>query len=85
MLLALTLARTLTLSPAFAQDNPLPLSSEYRPETIIDFGRELSVVGELVRPTGGIGFDTRRGVFNPLIRLRVDFRDELAKSVDEAR
>ena len=56
----------------------------YERETVIDF-ESMDVSGELVRPEGSMILDRRRASFNPLIRLRTDFNEEMAESVDEVK
>jgi len=56
----------------------------YKAKTEIDFeGLEMS--GELVKPQGALLLDRKRASFNPLIRLRTDFNEEMAESVDEVK
>jgi len=56
----------------------------YKQKTEIDFeGLEMS--GELVKPQGALLLDRKRASFNPLIRLRTDFNEEMAESVDEVK
>ncbi len=56
----------------------------YKQKTEIDFeGIEMS--GELVKPQGALLLDRKRASFNPLIRLRTDFNEEMAESVDEVK
>jgi hypothetical protein len=50
-------------------------------ETVVDF-EGLDVTGELVKPVGTMVKERRRAEFAPMIRLRADFNDELADSVD---
>lgn len=56
----------------------------YKQRTEIDF-EGLEVAGELVKPQGALLLDRKRASFNPLIRLRSDFNDEMAESVDEIK
>tara|TARA_E500000331_G_C16988521_1_gene596734 strand:- start:437 stop:691 length:255 start_codon:yes stop_codon:yes gene_type:complete len=56
----------------------------YKQKTEIDFeGIELQ--GELVKPQGALLLDRKRANFNPLIKLRKDFDDEMDESVDEIK
>jgi len=56
----------------------------YKQRTEIDFeGVELQ--GELIKPQGSLILDRRSAHFNPLIKLRTDFDDEMDKSVDEIK
>jgi len=53
----------------------------YAAETEIDF-EGLDVNGELVKPHGSVVQERRRAEFAPMIRLRMDFNEELSESVD---
>ena len=57
---------------------------KYKERTEIDF-EGLDVNGELVKPAGALLLDRKRASFNPLIRLRLDFNQEMAESVDEIK
>ena len=67
---------------AFAQDEERTV--KYKERTEIDF-EGLDVSGELVKPQGALLLDRKRASFNPLIRLRTDFNQEMAESVDEIK
>ena len=72
---------------AFAQDDTEPDSGrtiKYKEKTEIDF-EDVDVNGELVKPSGSLLLDRKRASFNPLIRLRQDFNDEMKASVDEVK
>lgn len=69
--------------PAFAQDEEEP-KVVYKAKTEIDF-EGVEVDGELVKPQGALLLDRKRANFNPLIKLRTDFDDEMDKSVDEVK
>ncbi len=68
-----------------AQGAPEPTDSAptitYAAETHVDFG-ELDVAAEIQRPDGKIVQVRRQAEFAPMIRLRVNFNEELAASVD---
>lgn len=81
-LLAIT-ALFATSSAAFAQDDE-EREVKYSERTEIDF-EGLDVNGELVKPQGALLLDRKRASFNPLIRLRTDFNQEMAESVDEIK
>jgi hypothetical protein len=51
----------------------------YRARTEIDF-EGVDVAGELVRPQGSLILDRKKGAFNPLIRLREEFNEEITDS-----
>lgn len=83
LLLALPFAST----AAFAQDETDAESGrsiKYKEKTEIDF-EDVDVNGELVKPSGQLLLDRKRASFNPLIRLRQDFNDEMKASVDEVK
>lgn len=69
-------------STALAQDDDRKVV--YKQKTEIDF-EGLEVAGELVKPQGALLLDRKRANFNPLIRLRTDFNEEMAQSVDEIK
>ena len=56
----------------------------YKSTTEIDF-EGLDVAGELVKPAGALLMERKRASFNPLIRLRLDFNEEMAQSVDQIK
>ncbi|MAG27721.1 hypothetical protein CMI47_19490 [Candidatus Pacearchaeota archaeon] len=56
----------------------------YRDITEIDF-EGLEVEGQLVRPQGALILDRRKGSFNPLIRLRTEFDEEINSSVNNIK
>ena len=66
---------------AMAQDDRKVV---YKKRTEIDF-EGVEVAGELVKPQGALLLDRKRASFNPLIRLRTDFDEEMAQSVDEVK
>lgn len=75
---------------AFAQDTP-PADAgggeqkvKYKERTEIDF-EQVDVSGELVKPEGTLLIDRKRASFNPLIRLRQDWNNEMKDSVDEVK
>ena len=80
--LATVLALGTLSSTALAQDGDRKVI--YKQKTEIDF-EGLEVAGELVKPQGALLLDRKRANFNPLIRLRTDFNEEMAQSVDEIK
>jgi len=78
---------------AFAQDSSTETTAGtddsgqkvlYKKKTEIDF-EGLDVNGELVKPSGMLLLDRKRASFNPLIKIRSDFNEEMAASVDEIK
>ena len=80
---SLLLTTALAFTPAFAQDEE-EAKVVYKSRTEIDF-EGVEVDGELVKPQGALLLDRKRANFNPLIKLRTDFDDEMDKSVDEVK
>lgn len=69
---------------AFAQDEDDDRKVVYKDRTEIDF-EGLDVSGELVKPQGALLLDRKKASFNPLIKLRTNFDEEMAQSVDEVK
>lgn len=85
--IAALLSLSLTSASAFAQDDEGGEDDRkvtYKAKTEIDF-EGLDVSGELVKPAGSVVAETKRAAFNPLIRLRMDFNQEMVESVDEIK
>ncbi|MFT5356889.1 MAG: hypothetical protein ACI9KE_004115, partial [Polyangiales bacterium] len=57
---------------------------KYAERTEIDF-EGVDVQGELVKPAGQLLLDRRKANFNPLIRLRENFNEEMKRSVDQVK
>ena len=74
--------------PAIAEDEKKSSTEDraviYKQRTEIDF-EGLEIEGQLVKPSGALVLDRKAGSFNPLIKLRTDFNEEMAKSVDEIK
>jgi len=70
--------------PATADDPVEEPKVIYKERTEIDF-EGVEIAGELVRPQGALVLDRKRANFNPMIKLRRDFDDEMDKSVDEIK
>ena len=81
--IASLLVLTSGLSTSWAQDDA-DRKVVYKERTEIDF-EGLEVAGELVKPQGALLLDRKRASFNPLIKLRTDFNQEMAHSVDEIK
>ena len=85
--LAVLFSLGLFSTAAFAQDEETTDDGRkirYKEKTEIDF-EGLDVSGELVKPSGALLLDRKRASFNPLIRLRTDFNEEMKESVDEIK
>lgn len=91
LLLSLATLVLLPVSDAKAQDSdgdtvadPEGGNVRYRKKTEIDF-EDVSVDGELKKPQGALVLDKRQTTFNPLIRPREDFNQEMVESVNQIR
>ena len=56
----------------------------YKQKTEIDF-EGVEVDGALVKPQGSLILDRKHAKFNPMIKLRIDFDDEIEQSVKEVK
>ena len=70
----------LLLSVALA-DEPSP-TVVYQQRTEIDF-ESVDINGELVKPEGILTQERVTATFNPMIRLRLDWDDEITNSVND--
>ena len=71
-------------STAYADDKEEEPKVVYKQRTEIDF-EGVEIEGELVKPQGSLVLDRRHAKFNPMIKLRTDFDDEMDKSVQEVK
>jgi hypothetical protein len=69
---------------AHAQDEEESRKVIYKQRTEIDFD-SVDVNGKLIKPAGALLIDRKRAKFNPLIRLRTDWREEMKKSIDKVK
>jgi hypothetical protein len=69
---------------AQAQDEEKDRKVIYRERTEIDFD-SVDVTGELIKPAGALLIDRKRAKFNPLIKLRDDWTQEMKKSIDKVK
>jgi hypothetical protein len=56
----------------------------YKSKTEIDF-EELEIEGILQKPQSALVLERKKASFNPLIKLRTDWKDEMDQSVDEIK
>jgi len=75
---------SLVAFPSFAQDGESEADVRYKKKTEIDF-EDVSVDGELKKPHGAYLLDKRQSSFNPLIRLKENFNEEMVNSVNQIR
>ena len=73
-------------TPALAQDEEAEGDRKvsYKARTEIDF-EGVDVSGELVKPNGALLLDRKRANFNPLIKIRQDFNEEMDQSVNQIK
>jgi hypothetical protein len=72
----------LLMTTALAEE-PTPIIV-YKQETEIDF-EAIDIEGQLVKPEGTLVQERQEAVFNPLIRLRMDWDEEISQSVSEIK
>ena len=80
-LFLLSLLSTNAFADAPKQEEPQIV---YKQKTEIDF-EGLEIDGELVRPQGSLLLERQGAKFNPMIKLRTDFDDEMEHSVKEVK
>ena len=64
-------------------EEPTPIIV-YKQQTEIDF-EAIDIEGELVKPEGILTTERVTATFNPLIRLRMDWDEEITNSVNEIK
>lgn len=65
---------------AYADDNnPENRNIRYKEKTEIDF-EALELEGELIKPQGALLLERKKATFNPLIRLRTNWSQEMSES-----
>ena len=62
-----------------------PENVQYEARQVVDFDKNVEVKGELVGPMGDGIFVRRRATFNPLIKLRANFTQEMHASIHEVK
>lgn len=71
--------------PAQAQDSEeSDRKVIYKTKTEIDF-EDLEIEGILQKPQSALVLERKKANFNPLIKLRTDWKDEMDQSVDEIK
>jgi len=78
------IAALLFAQPANAKDEQEDRKVTYRQKTEIDF-EGLDVNAALVKPAGSLVLERKQASFNPLIKLRTNFNEEIDKSTDEIK
>ena len=56
----------------------------YNSKTEIDF-EDLEIEGTLQKPQSALVLERKKANFNPLVKLRTDWNDEIDQSVDEVK
>ncbi len=56
----------------------------YKQKTEIDF-EDLEIEGVLQKPQSALVLERKKASFNPLIKLRTSFNDEIGQSTDEIK
>jgi len=84
-LLRITAILSMTLLPghAWAGDD-LDDRVVYKQKTEIDF-EDLEIEAVLQKPQSALILERKKANFNPLIKLRTDWQDEMDQSIDEMK
>ena len=72
------------LSVAYAGDEDEDRKVVYKSKTEIDF-EDLEVEGVLQKPQSALVLERKKASFNPLIKIRTDWNEEIAQSTDEIK
>lgn len=76
---------TAQIQPARADDTEeTDRKVTYRQKTEIDF-EGLEVEGEIVKPSSALVLERKKADFNPLVKIRENWNDEIETSIDEAK
>lgn len=85
-----TIRRLLILSLAIAPGHSSASEDEkesnfvYKQKTEIDF-EDLEIEGTLQKPQSALVLERKKANFNPLVKLRTDWNDEIDQSTDEVK
>jgi hypothetical protein len=82
--LALILSMTLLSGHALAGDEEEDRKVTYKQKTEIDF-EGLEIEGVLQKPQSALVLERKKANFNPLIKLRTDWNEEIDQSTDEVK
>ena len=77
------IASLLFAQPAKAEEEE-DRKIQYKQKTEIDFS-DLNIEAALVKPQGILTIERKQASFNPLIKLRSNFNEEIDKSTDEIK
>jgi len=77
------IAALLFAQPAKAEEED-DRKIQYKQKTEIDFS-DLNIEAALVKPQGILTIERKQASFNPLIKLRSNFNEEIDKSTDEIK
>ena len=76
-----------SLSIAIVNEPPIPGDSQitYKKEMTVDFEKGLEVDGQMIHPSGSTIQERMPAKFNPLVKLRVEFNQELMDSANNIK
>jgi hypothetical protein len=78
------IAALLFAQPAKAGDEEEDRKVVYKQKTEIDFS-DLNVEAALVKPQGILTIERKQASFNPLIKLRSNFNQEIDQSIEQIK
>lgn len=67
-----------------ADDEETDRKVVYRQKTEIDF-EDLEIEGILQKPQSALVLERKKASFNPLVKLRTDWNEEISQSVDDIK
>ena len=76
-----------SLSIAIVNEPSSPEDSQitYKKEMTVDFEKGLEVDGQMIRPSGSTIRERTTAKFNPLVKLRVEFNQEMMNSANNIK
>lgn len=81
LLLFSSLSIAIVNEPTSSEDSQIT----YKKEMTVDFEKGLEVDGQMIRPSGSTIRERTTAKFNPLVKLRVEFNQEMMNSANNIK
>lgn len=81
LLLFSSLSIAIVNEPTSTEDSQIT----YKKEMTVDFEKGLEVDGQMIRPSGSTIRERTTAKFNPLVKLRVEFNQEMMDSANNIK
>ena len=81
LLLFSSLSIAIVNEPTSSEDSQIT----YKKEMTVDFEKGLEVDGQMIRPSGSTIRERTTAKFNPLVKLRVEFNQEMMDSANNIK